>query len=575
MKKHIKLILTACLALCMVLCLGLAVACQKDNDSDDSNTFTITVLNEDGTPAKKPEGEYANLLQYCAESAGAQGSCIMANPDSNGKIKVDLSTDTWKNAETMHIMFLRLEDGYKAYDAQNNAYGNGEGPNVDFHTVKSITFTIKEEGSVIPPIEAEDIEIGYQYSVRGLSEGTPKAYKTIVDSSEAIFEADVHGGEFELSVISGTTTTVLETLNADNTSVIMSLNSSDYGGAGLAFMITPKNADSTQITFFVCPVYEIGTDGKVINAPTEPDVFKVYFTLDGTAELVFENPWGGPITSDQIGLPVTVKIGASIVETWNTLEDIAPITVTDKGYVPCTFEFDNPDEANLYLLVKNANLVLDSETIVLGQEVNVTVENMFDDSAVYTFVTEESGTYLVTFTGSNTFTVQFSIPSTGWMSDTYFYENSVEGVVKVKLDSYTEYEVRFGTENWDVSDSYTAVITKSTDPDDDDDNGGNGNGGETGENQSITLGELTSVTVPMFGKVTYTFLPAETGTYVITIYSNNTMLDYNGNRIDPTNETTGQQVYEIEITVANEAITLTFSSVAFDIDTFNVIITKK
>ena len=572
MKKHIKFIFRACLALCMVICLGLSVACQPaDNgdNGDNGNTFTITILNEDGTAS------VGHLLQYCSDGANAQ--CYPKQTDSNGKVKVDVSTDEWKNSKTIHIQVFDIDDGYKVYD-KNGTVLDYDDINesydiyVDHHTVNSVTLTIKADANV----DAENIEVGYQYDVRGLSANTPKYYATVVNSNEAIFEADVYGGEFELSVTSGTTTSVVETLNAENTYVNLSLIESMRGGASLEFTLTPKNADSNHITFTVCPVYEIGSDGIVINAPTQPDVYKVYLVLDGSAELVFDSPWDEPLTEDQIsGFPITLTIGSSIVETWTTLADIAPISVLDRGYVPVTFEFGDPDNANLFLRVKNANASSDNDSIVLGQEINVSLENMFDDSFMLTFIPEESGTYLITITGSETFTVQYTNNSTGYQSDTYFYSDSIDGVIKIKLESYVEYTIRFGTDNFDSPDSYTAVVTKSTDPDDDDDDdNGNGNGGSEETHPSINLGELTSVTVPMFGEVTYTFLPAETGTYVITVYSNNAMLAYNGNKIDPTEETT-EQVYEIVISEANTAITLTFSSVAFDIDTFNVIITKK
>ena len=557
MKKHIRFILKACLAICMVLCMGLAVACQNNTDSDDKNTFTITILNEDGSAA------VGQRLQYCSDGEGAQ--CYPKQTDSKGKVKIDISTDEWKNSETIHII-VYLADGYKVYDKNGNVLDYDdidESYNIyiDHHKVNNVTFTIKADGGVTPNPDAEDIEVGYQYDVRGLSADTPKYYATIIqNSAEAFFEADVHGGEFELSVTSGTSSKVVETLNADNTSVYLSVNSSDFG-AYLGFTITPKNANSNRITFTVCPVYELGSDGIVINASTQPDVYKFYLALDGTAELVFENPWDGPITEDQIkGGPITLKIGSSIVETWDSVADIAPISVSDRGYVPVTFEFDDPDNANLFIRVKNANATSDNDSIVLGQEINVSVENMFDESAVYTFIPEESGTYLVTFTGSETFTVQFSIPTTGWMSDTYFFDDSVDGVIKIKLESHTEYEVRFGTDNYDGPDSYSVIITKSTDPNDDDDSG-NGNGGESGE--TIPLGQEYSLNLGMMESKTLTFSSYGEGHYTITVTIDDIetlSISYHSTPLTYT-ESDGKYVFEIDVTEGLfETVSLTFFS---------------
>ena len=553
MKKHIKFIFRACLALCMVICLGLSVACQPaDNgdNGDNGNTFTITLLNEDGTAS------VGHLLQYCSDGSNAQ--CRTKQTDSNGKVKVDVSTDEWKNSKTIHIQVFDIDDGYKVYD-KNGTVLDYDDINesydiyVDHHTVNSVTLTIKADANV----DAENIEVGYQYDVRGLSANTPKYYATVVNSNEAIFEADVYGGEFELSVTSGTTTSVVETLNAENTYVNLSLIESMRGGASLEFTLTPKNADSNHITFTVCPVYEIGRDGIVINAPTQPDVYKVYLVLDGSAELVFDSPWDEPLTEDQIsGFPITLTIGSSIVETWTTLADIAPISVLDRGYVPVTLEFGDPDNANLFLRVKNANASSDNDSIVLGQEINVSVENMFDESVVYTFIPEESGTYLITITGDTNAKVIIEDNS----GAETFFASDYDGAIKVKLESYVEYTITFGTDHSE-SDSYTAVVTKSDEVEEPD----------NPEDADIKLGESFSVTLDgIMDMKQLKFYAEEAGTYLVTVDSATAGVSW----LEATPTGDGKYVFEVEVEEANKLFTLWFTTTS-EGETYTVTVTKK
>lgn len=453
MKKHIKLILTICLSLCMVICLGLAVACQPADNGN--NTFTITVLNEDGTPAKAPEGEDApKLLQYCAEGGPDSGACIPANPDSKGQVKVDLTEKMWKGAESMHITFVNLPDGYKAYDESNKSYGYAEGPYIDFHKVKSIKFTLKEESDT-PVIEAEDVYQGYQYDIRNLVAGESKSYSTFVSTSKAYLDVDVNDGEFDLSVKIGNATPVSHTLTATNSHVLLEIGSVGTNGTSVILTVTPKNSNSTHLTFAICPVYNVGAEDVRILAniisDASPavylDVYKVYFNLNENAELTFSDPLDDGFSAID-GYPIKVTIGDYEV-TWTEASDISSVSALNSGNVAVTFEFEDPDTANLALLVKDANASSDN-AITLDQEftVELSLNNWgFLEDVEYTFTVPTDGAYYIIVDSASTAAVRFLVNDT--YGSEWYYSSENGGSLAVAI-TYTEYVF---DENWTVTDT--------------------------------------------------------------------------------------------------------------------------
>lgn len=462
MKKYIKLILTICLSLCMVLCLGLAVACQPAENGD--NTFTITVVNEDGTPAKAPEDKDApKLLQYCAEGGPDSGLCIPANPDSKGQVKVDLTENMWKNAESMHITFVNLPDGYKAYDENNKSYGFGEGPYIDFHKVKSVKFTLKEESDT-PVIEAEDVYQGYQYDIDSLVAGESKSYSTFVSTSKAYLDVDVDGGEFDLSVKIGNATPVIDTLTETNSHVLLEIGSVGPTGTSVILTVTPKNSNSTHLTFAICPVYNIGGEdvrilANIISGASPAvylDVYKVYFTLNENAELAFSDPLGNGFSAID-GYPIKVTIG-DYEATWTEASDILSISALNSGDVAVTFEFDDPDTANLALLVKDANVSSD-DVITLDKE--FTVEVGLDNfnwliEPEYTFTVPADGAYYIIVDNASAATVRFDVK--GAYSETY-YSSENGGSLAVAI-TYTEYVF---DDNWTITDTIPHLTLKAGD----------------------------------------------------------------------------------------------------------------
>lgn len=481
MKKYIRLFLTACLAFCMVLCLGLAVACQPT--TDDANTFTLTILDEDGKPVEKPA--VGNLLQYCAEDA----QCHLANPDSDGKVIVDISTDEWKNSPTMHIeVFAKfVSEGYKVYDEDGKVCAYNETDKayevyVNHHEVKSYTLTIKEE-SVVEP---EAIEVGYQYNADNLVSGVSKTFTTIVDrtSNAAFFDVDVHGGEFELSALIGDSEEPLvETLDAENNSVYLELNPSTYG-TSVELTITPKTAASTELTFALCPAYEFVNGEVVLNAYTTAerplDVYKAYIFLTGDEELALVND----ADYDCGGFPITVTVGAADPVTWTEAANVPAIsTPSGRGYTPFTFEFDKPESANLYVHVKDLNAASDT-TLTVNVPATITLDGNSDEGLNYTFTVPADGSYYIVVENATNAVVSFIV------NDLYyseFYSASKNGNSLAIVISYTEKEygngwlepptniiehttlntddvitIIFNTENTS-GDSYSAVIKDSAD----------------------------------------------------------------------------------------------------------------
>ena len=450
MKKYLKVLLTACLALCMVLCLGLAVACQTNDQPD---TFTITVLNEDGTPAQKPAA--GPLLQYCAEDA----ACHMANPDANGKVEVDITTDEWKNSPTIHVEVFKskLPEGHKVYDESGkvcdfNTLDQAYEVYVDHHTVKGVTLTIKKDSDDgngddgnSGDVKAEDIDTGCLYDIRDFVNGKPKAYATILDKNThgGILDVDVNGGEFDLSVLVGESKTpVKTTLNSTNTSFKIENDNTSTYGTSVKLTITPKTAGSTHLTFTLCPIYELGEEGAILNA-SKLDVYKVYLVLEENAELSFSNPFGAAIDNADNGLsgfPITLTIGKDKPVVWEKAADIQPISTTQSGAVPFTFEFGDPDNANLYLRVKNANATSSNTPIVVDVPETITLSDD-SDSAVYTFTVSTAGAYVILVEGAANAVVQYSVGSS---QSNRFSASKNDGSLAVAI---TYYEIKANPDN--------------------------------------------------------------------------------------------------------------------------------
>lgn len=548
MKKHIRLILTICLALCMVLCLGLAVACQPDGQGD--NTFTITVLDASGAPVANQK------LQYCAEG----DTCTQKSTDSNGKVTFDISTDKWKESPTVHVQILDFWltqnglEGYQVYNAAGTLLDYDDVAEsyddyVDHHTVESVTYTLKK---------IDDIYTGYQYDVINFSR--VRTYSTYVETNEAYLDVDVNGGQFDLSVkINGVAAPGLSTtLSSTNNSVhLEDLGGSAFNPVAVEFTVTPKNADSDHLTLSVCPVYEIGAEEVRILANHEQaylDIYKVYFSLSGNAELAFSSQEGD--FSDIAGYSIKVTIGTTVpvTETWTAASDISFISVSESGCFPVTFEFDDPDTANLALLVTDVNISSDVESdITLGADINVSVTDMFDGLKL-TFIPEESGNYVITITGDKAATVSIEDYSS---SETYF-ASEYEGVITVELEAHVVYTFTFSTD--DSNDTYTAVVTKGEDtPDDPSD-------------ADITLGESFEVTLSgIIDLLSKKFYAEETGTYLVTIDSEHGVVNW----LEPVSTDGGKYVYEIEVSTANKLVSLFFTTTAEEGVTFHVTVTKK
>ena len=441
MKKYIKFLLSVSLALCMVIGLGATIACTPNNNTDDDkNTFTITVKNEDGTPAAE------TWVQYCSDGEGAQ--CYPKRTDSNGKVTVDISTDEWKNSENIHITVFNLPANYSVYDEDDkigayDSVNDGYEFFIDHHEIKSVTLTIKQEPT--------SITAGYEYEESFLG-GESKKYSTFVDANEAIFEAYLNGGEFDLSVVVNSNEPITETLNENNTSVRLELGTSLYGGNNVLIMLTPKTAAAADITFTLCPVYELG---KLININGTTEAYKVYFNLPANTELTFSNPYGGPIPIS--GFPVKLTVGTDTT-TWNSADDIAPISPTSTGTTPFLFEFGKAEEANLLILVENANAPSSDDVIVLGETIEIELPNMYDGKEFkFTSDSEEKEAYIITITGDTNAKVSYTDNISTWSEP--YYASESNGVIEIELEAGVEYTITFGTDN-ESGDSYSVVVSK-------------------------------------------------------------------------------------------------------------------
>ena len=447
MKKHIRFIITICLALCMVLCLGLAVACQ--NNSDDGNTFTITVLNENGTPAT------GFSIQYCSDGEGAQ--CTPTETDSKGKVSIDIGTDEWKNSEKVHIQFYGCEEGYTMYDAEGNACDYDPvlevyEDYVDHHTVKSATYTVK--------IDPTLIEAGVEYDIRDFAVNELKSYYTSIrGASGAILEADVHGGEYALSVSVDGATPTTYTLDASHTSVELEFASSMFPmmGNSVAFKLTAKNSTSARATFTLCPVFEF--DGTGMFSVNQTETYKAYYNLTAdSTELAFFNPYGD-ISEAITGYPVTLTIGTASPITWNSASDIVNVTVNQKGKVPFYFEFGGEvEDVSMTLAVEDANA---SAGITVDTPVVITLENSYDYKEL-SFIPAENGNYILAVQGTSSADISYSIPDKGLYPNPYKaseHDGNVEIELK-NLEAGVEVVIVFGTENSN-GETYTAIITKS------------------------------------------------------------------------------------------------------------------
>lgn len=464
MKKHFRFILTVCLTLCIILCLGL-VACQPDKDG--KNTFTFIVLNEDGTPAAH------TWIQACSSDGG---TCDSQWTDENGKYEYDLSKSPWTESESLHAQ-IKVPEGYSAYNEKGDLYNYDPewevfDAYVNHHEVKSITFIIKKDTQVTPPITT-DITEGYEYEDNFLG-GETKYYSANVRISDAVLVADTNGAEFDLSVSLNSAAIKTETLSSSKTSVDLSFGSSDTYGHTVLIMLTPKTTAAAKITFTLCPVYELGS---ILNI-RKTDVFKAYFNLPNTpTELSFTNP--NPDAQNPFGgFPVTVKIGSQTV-TWGTADAISTISTTATGKTLVTFEFEDADSANLYLQVDDANATLNN-SVTADVPVEINLSN--DEPKEFTFIPTEAGTYVIKIEGaSNNAIVSYTGNDTYW-SDTYyssenggtliieiivkdivFDENNelVSATERANINSNDKIVIICSTENSN-GDTYTLTVTAKT-----------------------------------------------------------------------------------------------------------------
>ncbi|MCH5143400.1 MAG: hypothetical protein J1G07_06810 [Clostridiales bacterium] len=442
MKKYIKFLLSVSLALCMVIGLGATIACNPNNNTDDDkDTFTIIVKNEDGTPAAE------QWVQYCSDGEGAQ--CYPKRTDSNGKVTVDISTTEWQNSETIHVLVYNLPADYSVYDENGNVcdYDSDDdtyGIFIDHHEIKSVTLTIKQDPTFITE--------SYEYEESFLGGESKKYFTVIRNASEAVFEADIQEGEFELSVVVDSNAPKTEILSSSNKSVVLDLGEASFFGINVLFTLKPKTNAAATIKFAVCPVLQLGDKVNIYGT----DLYKVYFNLpNANTELAFEMPGEDPFG----GFPITVKIGSQTF-TWTETSDIAPVSTTETGYVPFTFTFADADTANLYLIIKDANAPsTDGDVIVLGETIEIELSTAFGDDKQFTFTAEETETYIITVTGGTAAKVMIDIVSTstssGWLNVSE-YEN---GIIEYEFPAGVEVTITFGTDN-ESGDSYSVVVSK-------------------------------------------------------------------------------------------------------------------
>ncbi|MCH5147928.1 MAG: hypothetical protein J1G05_01015 [Clostridiales bacterium] len=438
MKKHIKFLLTIILALCMVFGLGATVACQPNNSGDNKNTFTITVKNEDGTDAA------GAWVQYCSDGAGAQ--CHTTQTDSKGKVTVDISTEEWQTSETMHVLLFNIPAGYSVYDEDGNACNYNADDDeyeifIDHHEVKSVTLTIKQDPTFITE--------SYEYEESFLGGESKKYFTVIRNASEAVFEADIQDGEFELSVVVNSNAPITETLSSSKKSVVLDLGEASFFGNNISFTLKPTTNAAATIKFAVCPVLQLGDTVNIYGT----DLYKVYFNLpNANTELAFEMPGEDPFG----GFPITVKIGSQTV-TWSNTNDIAPVSTTETGYVPFTFTFADADTANLYLTIKDANAPsTDGDVIVLGETIEIELPNMYDGKE-FKFTADETETYIITITGGTDAKVSYTDNISTWSEP--YYASESNGVIEIELVAGVEYTITFGTDN-ESGDSYSVVVSK-------------------------------------------------------------------------------------------------------------------
>lgn len=132
MQKLFKRFSVVIMALAMVVCLAVfAVACTNDDDKDEekyaTDTFTVTVLDENGNPIDgtnygqedfpDENGVYptcAVKIQFCT----LEGGCTFRNPEvgADGKATIELSVlkELAANGETVELHVLYVEGkGYK------------------------------------------------------------------------------------------------------------------------------------------------------------------------------------------------------------------------------------------------------------------------------------------------------------------------------------------------------------------------------------------------------------------------------------------------------------------------------
>lgn len=584
MKKHLRLILTVCLALCMVLCLGLATACEP---TGQGNTFTVTILNADGTPAANQK------FQYCSEEGSSdKAGCHPTKVGSNGKFSFNLDTEEWKASSYVHIQFVEAWlDGYVVYDADGVILDYDDGSEcyedyVDHNDVNSVTYTLKK---------VEDILTGYQYSVFNIDR--IKTYSTLVKANEAYLDVDVNGGQFDLSVkINGVDVPGLSTtLSATNNTVhLEDLGGSNFNGVPVEFTVSPKNASSDHLTLTVCPVYEVGAEDVPVLASHDEaylDVYKVYFSLGVNAELVFSDYLDDNFSAIG-GYPIDVTVGDYEI-TWDDASDILPITALNEGLVPVTFAFDDPTTANLSLLVKDANAASSEKTIELDDLVPITLSNNWDESQVYKFTVTTDGAYYVLVEDGADAIVSFIVYAANdyiGYGDAYYASNN-DGVLAVAL-VYNELvfddpeswipsdtiphltlsagdvvEITFRTAK-ESSDSYNAKVTTdigSLSPSIPGEGDTDSNGGGTGDSgNTITLGSEFELTLVFMEPQTLTFSSYGMGTYTIVVEIDDIeeldYISYNSTNLSYT-ESEGKYVFEFEVTEdLFETVSLTFYS---------------
>ena len=113
MTKKIKIVLFACLTICLAVFAVAFAACENSTEKFDGS-YTVTVVDESGNPVTGVD------VQLCeVEEDGSLGLCLMAVPvDENG---VAVITRGVKEDVIYHIQINGLNDGLTYGDVYTTA----------------------------------------------------------------------------------------------------------------------------------------------------------------------------------------------------------------------------------------------------------------------------------------------------------------------------------------------------------------------------------------------------------------------------------------------------------------------